>query len=342
MSTNDFYKLDPSKVFDAIESLGLEVTGRYLQLNSYENRVFDVSIEEDTQVLGHDIEFGASSSNHKSVIAKFYRPNRWSNEAIRQEHLFLMDLNSAGIKAVSPFEFNSQSVFTIDGIYFCLFPKAYGRMPQELGKDDLESIGRTLARLHNVGDLSVADKRLLMNVENYGDIALDHSLEFIYPELKSSYIEIADLFLDELSQVLPQLHQLRIHGDCHKGNILQTDPREGSKEYFFVDFDDFCNGPAVQDLWMLLADSKNIDPAKNPELKALLSGYKELRSFNGDDLKYIPLFQGLRIIYYAGWIARRWKDPSFHQIFPNYLEYNYWSEEIASLNEIWKNYREQA
>lgn len=337
MSTSNFYDLDPSKVFDAVEGLGLKVTGRYFQLNSYENRVFDVEIESGSELLKSNILYGGSTQA-KSVIAKFYRPQRWSKDSIIQEHQFLFDLNHAGIKAVAPYVFNKKSVFEHKGIFFTLFPKAYGRMPQELVPTQLESIGRTLARLHNVGEQSEAEHRLFFDTETFGDESLDHISEFIYPEVQQDYFDISNQILDELYQVLPKMKYLRIHGDCHRGNILQTDPMEGEKEYFFVDFDDFCNGPVLQDFWMLLSDSQNLSLKSNPELKSLLQGYQELREFDVNDLKYIPLFRGLRIIYYAGWIAKRWQDPSFKQLFPNYLEYNYWAEELQALKEIWHQY----
>ncbi len=340
MSSKNFYDLDPSKVFDAVESLGLKVTGRYFQLNSYENRVFDIEIESGHELLNSEMTFGASAAQlHKSVIAKFYRPQRWSKESINEEHHFLLDLNLAGIKAVSPYVFNTQTVFDHKSILFTLFPKAYGRMPQELSPSHLQSIGRTLSRLHNVGEQLEAKNRLFFDTETFGDQSIDYLSEYIYPEVRDAYYEIANTILDELYQVLPKLNYLRIHGDCHKGNILQTDPIEGEKEYFFVDFDDFCNGPVIQDLWMLLSDSKNLNPKTNPELESLLQGYMELRDFNVSELKYIPLLQGLRIVYYAGWIAKRWDDPSFKQLFPQYLDYNYWAEELQALKEVWQNYK---
>ncbi len=340
MSSKNFYDLDPSKVFDAIESLGLKITGRYFQLNSYENRVFDVQIESGHQLLHSEMSFGASEAQRdQAVIAKFYRPMRWSKEAINEEHLFLRDLNQAGIKAVSPYVFNNQTVFDHKGIFFTLFPKAYGRMPQELNPSHLQSIGRTLSRLHNVGEQAIATNRLFFDTETFGDESLDYIAEFVYPEIKSTYFAVADMILDELYQILPNLKFVRIHGDCHKGNILQTDPINGDKEYFFVDFDDFCNGPVIQDLWMLLSDSKNLNPKTNPELENFLQGYMELRDFNTAELKYIPLLQGLRIIYYAGWIAKRWDDPSFKHLFPQFLDYTYWAEEAQALKDVWQNYQ---
>lgn len=339
MSSKNFYDLNPSKVFDAIESLGLKVTGRYFQLNSYENRVFDVDIESGQDILRSDFSYGSNILNqNKSVIAKFYRPNRWSMESINEEHAFLKDLNSSGIKAVSPYVLNDQTVFDHKGIYFTLFPKAYGRMPQELNPSQLESIGRTLSRLHNVGEQSTAKNRLYFDTETFGDQSLDHISKYIYPEVRHAYFEVANDILDELFQILPELNFLRIHGDCHKGNILQTDPIQGEKEYFFVDFDDFCNGPVIQDLWMLLSDSQNLNPETNPELEGFLKGYTELREFNISELRYIPLLQGLRIIYYSGWIAKRWDDPSFKYLFPQYLDYKYWAEDVQALNEVWSNY----
>lgn len=332
----NFYNLDPSVVLDAVESLGLRVTGKYYQLNSYENRVFDIEIEEGLKELNEKSQVSALGAEAKSLIIKFYRPNRWSKSCIQEEHDFTRELNKSGVSAVSPFFIDGNSIFERHGMFFSLFPKAYGRMPQELDELSLQSIGRILARLHNVGDQKKSVHRPWLDIETYGDQSLEFSSNFIYPDLKEKYLDCSYNILDRLDDALQSLKYLRIHGDCHKGNILQTDPREGLKEYFFVDFDDFCMGPAIQDFWMLMTDLKDVDPENNFELKNILQGYSELREFDLNSLVLIPLFQGLRIIYYAGWIAKRWDDPSFQKLFPQFKDYNYWAQELQILEEISK------
>lgn len=336
MKQNSFYNLDPSKILSAVESLDLNPTGLYFQLNSYENRVFDLEVEDSNILSNQNLDFGdvKFKPGHRSLIVKFYRPQRWSKKSIQDEHDFLFELYQNGVKAVCPYKVNSKSVFEFDGMYFCLFPKAYGRSPQELLPDQFEAIGRTLARLHNVGEQRESLNRPFFEVSNYGDESLNYIEPYIYPELKNKYFETANNLLDVIEEKLSDLKYFRIHGDCHKGNILQTDPKDGFKEYFFVDFDDFCNGPAVQDFWMLLSDSRIINPSQNLELENLIKGYRELREFNESNLKCIPHLRALRIIYYAGWIAKRWSDPSFKQLFPHFLDYNYWAEELESLTAI--------
>lgn len=310
--------------------MGFRPTGQYVQLNSYENRVFELECEGEPPSLQSPMSIIPTGEDTYRLVVKVYRPQRWSREAIQEEHEFLYALTDEGIPAVAPVKLESQTLFDLNEMLFCIFPKALGRMPQELQPQELVDVGRQLARLHNVGARFTTEHRPSLSTEYYGEQSLDLIEDFIYPEIRTAYYQAADEVLNFLDDRLPSLNYITLHGDCHKGNILQTDPIGADKEYFFVDFDDLCTGPVVQDFWMLLSQT---DLQNNQELESLLKGYETLRNFNHEELSLIPALQGLRIIYYAGWIAKRWSDPSFKALFPQYLDYNYWAEEVRALEE---------
>ncbi len=317
-----FYNLTPHLALESIEAQGFKPTGRYAQLNSYENRVFSIEVENENLNDLNQNEF-------YTLIAKFYRPGRWSKEAIQEEHDFLLELKSDGIPAVAPILINEKSIFLTGEIFTSLFPKQKGRLPQELKLDELKAVGTLLARLHNIGAKKKALNRPSIGAESFGDKSLDILDSIISNEVHTRYFNAAEDILDFLDERLDPSKYLRIHGDCHKGNILQTDPIKGSKEYFFVDFDDFCNGPAVQDFWFLLSGDQD-----EKEQNALLDGYLKLRNFDKNDLELIPGLRGLRMIYYSAWIAMRWEDPSFKLVFENFHSYNYWAQATDNLEEV--------
>ncbi|MGH1468139.1 MAG: serine/threonine protein kinase [Bdellovibrionales bacterium] len=312
-----FYSLTPDAALESIEKQGFELTGRYTQLNSYENRVFSLELEAPDE------------SPNLEIIAKFYRPGRWSKEAILEEHSFLKELNTAGVPAIAPLSINGETIFPTGEIHSTIFPKALGRIPQELSQEELKQVGRLLARLHNVGAQSTAKHRPTISTKTYGDNSLQIISPLIPQELSQRYLNAADDVLNFLDERLDESKYIRIHGDCHKGNLLQTDPIKGPKEYFFVDFDDFCNGPVVQDFWMLFSgDNENL------EKDSILSGYTELRTFDESDFELMNGLRGLRMIYYSSWIAMRWEDPSFQKIFDNFKSYNYWADQTDQLEKI--------
>ena len=313
-----FFNLTPDAVLAGVDSAGFRTTGEYLQLNSYENRVFDVRLEP-----GEIAE---------RLIVKYYRPQRWNRQALLEEHFFLEELKSQGIPAVAPMpQANQETLSSYRGIYLAVFPKAIGRMPQEMSLADLNQVGRLLARLHNIGEQQESKARPTLNVETYGWPALEILKSWVAPEMWSRYETAAITILEYLEDHLNEDQFFRIHGDCHRGNLLQQDTREGDRGFFFVDFDDFCTGPAAQDFWMLLSG----DPETLAEEKeALLSGYEELRHFPPEQHQLLMPLRGLRIIHYGAWIARRWSDPSFPQIFPDYETYTYWAEETEALERI--------
>ncbi|HPI39822.1 MAG TPA: serine/threonine protein kinase [Pseudobdellovibrionaceae bacterium] len=319
---NSFYELTPDHVLEAVEHAGYHPTGQYLQLNSYENRVFDIWLEEDNQV-----------NSPSRIIAKFYRPQRWSREAILEEHSFLQELKAAEIPAVAPL--GGTTTLTLEHDLWCgLFPRTIGRMPEELSLNDLTRIGSTLARIHNVGSQKVAKARPQLTAENFGWSSLQILKDWVSPEVWSRYQAAATDIVSYLEESLNPQDFIRIHGDCHKGNLLYSDRANENPEFSIVDFDDFCNGPVVQDFWMLLSGDPELE---NQELQALLQGYETFRDFNDEDLHLMLPLRGLRILHYGAWIARRWADPSFPRLFPQFRDYTYWAEETESLEKIaWK------
>jgi Ser/Thr protein kinase RdoA (MazF antagonist) len=383
MSRSVFDDLNPDVILGACEELGFQPTGEITQLNSYENRVFDIKVEADDRV-------DETAGPRPAIIAKFYRPGRWSHDAIRDEHLFLSDLRGEGIAAVAPFEVPANEgesfdgarltrdaaggrsdaaqksfdapasnegesfdgarltrdaaggrsdaaefSFVHEGFITALFPKKLGRMPQEFIGNELKQVGRLLARIHNVGARRRATHRPTLNAETYGYKALDRLEGVVYPELWNRYQDAAEAICEFLDDELDPRDEIRIHGDCHKGNLLQYDLR-GEKGFNFVDFDDCCNGPPVQDFFMLLSGASDLDDQAKSELEDLLTGYDELRAVP-DNLYLLEALRGLRILHYAGWIAARWDDPFFPSLFPDFKgqnSYNWWADECLRIEQI--------
>ncbi|MBL7554608.1 MAG: serine/threonine protein kinase [Bdellovibrionaceae bacterium] len=308
---SSFFNLDPESVLKTCENAGFQPTGLFTQLNSYENRVFDIQLE-----------------GSENIIAKFYRPERWTPDAILEEHGFLKELNEAEIPSLNPIKLqNNSTLIDSNGISVAFFPKFRGRMPQELSLGDLNRIGQLFARVHNVGAKAKAPNRPYMDTSYYGGWAtLTHLENWVVPELKSRYFSVAEDILNFIDDRFDPSEFIRIHGDAHKGNILQM-----QESYFLVDFDDFCNGPAVQDFWMLLSYN---DETLADEKDAFIEGYQMFREFPFHQLDWIEALRGLRIIMYAGWIAKRWEDPSFPKLFPDFGNFSYWAEEVEALEKI--------
>lgn len=317
--SSDFDRLQPDLILSAIERAGYFPTGEYSQLNSYENRVFDMRLEVHPQAF-QPID---------RVIAKFYRPHRWSKAAIQDEHDFLNDLISEGIPAVAPLPIKpGGTCFEIEGYIVALFPRVVGRNPQEFLKGELKQVGRSLAHIHNIGARKRATNRPILGPQAYGWDAFPRLERFVYPELWSRYEQTASTLLNYLEDELDTSNNIRIHGDCHKGNLLHS----SKGEFFFVDFDDFCNGPPIQDFWMLLSSGADEEESQH-EQDEICEGYADLREVPNQWHLLEPL-RGLRIIHYAGWISQRWNDPFFKRIFPNFETYNYWLEELQTLEKI--------
>jgi Ser/Thr protein kinase RdoA (MazF antagonist) len=309
--TSDFFlELTPDHILTAVENIGQRSTGRFLALNSLENRVYEVELEDNSRVVG-----------------KFYRPNRWSRECILEEHEFLKDLSLAEVPVVSPLALNDGSTLglTPEGISYAVFPKVRGRAPEELTDAQLTQLGRYIARIHNVGALKKSHARLSINPQTFGTEPLKFLLEkkMIPLEVERSYRECVENIIDLITPLFLGVETLRLHGDCHLGNLLYD-----NDSAFFLDFDDMVEGPAIQDLWLLAGGRSEQDALRR---NTLLSGYKEMRDFDNQSSRLTEPLRALRIIHYSAWVAKRWSDPAFPRAFPDFQTHKYWSGELLDL-----------
>lgn len=316
-----FFHLSPDTILRAVERLGMRCTGRCLALNSMENRVFEVEIE-----LGVE----ERSAYDRFRVAKFYRPGRWTREQILEEHTFLFDMVEQELPVVAPCkDENGESLFEVEefGIYYAVFPKVGGRTPQELTRDEMERLGRLLARIHNVGAGKEAPHRLRLDPTTYGIQNLEFLLSngIIPPELVTHYEQAVRSLCQIISPWFEGVAYHRVHGDLHMGNILMT--REGP---FIVDLDDMVRGPAVQDLWLVIPSRDEYGVAL---LDAFMEGYEQMRLFDPSTLRLIEPLRALRYIHFSAWIARRWEDPSFKAAFPQFGGMGYWKEQVADLQD---------
>jgi Ser/Thr protein kinase RdoA (MazF antagonist) len=304
--------LTPDAILDALESIGLRGDGRMLGLNSYENRVYQVSLEDNSY-----------------VVAKFYRSGRWSDAQILEEHAFGLELAEREIPVIAPQVHGGRTLHEFSGFRFAVYARRGGRTPELEDEKVLEWIGRFLGRIHAVGASAPFKERPALTVETFGDESRDWLLEsgLIPEDLREVWISTVDLALQGVENHFAQTTQnpIRLHGDCHVGNILWTDHGP-----HFVDLDDARMGPAAQDLWMLLAGDR---ATAARQLKALLDGYERFHAFNREELGLIEPLRTLRLIYYSAWIARRWEDPAFPAAFPWFGTQRYWQDRILELRE---------
>jgi Ser/Thr protein kinase RdoA (MazF antagonist) len=306
-----FFRLSPDHVLEAVEHAGLAPTGHCTPLNALENRVYDLRVED-----GHH------------VVAKFYRPGRWSREAILEEHRMLFALRDAEIPVCTPIAFpDGETLHQVEGIFHAVWPRTGGRSPDELSDAEVEVLGRLLARIHNVGAALETPHRLTLNAENFplAALALLEERDFLPPSCARAYreatLEIVRLY-EQLAEGVP-LHP--IHGDCHAGNLLR-----GDDGWVFLDFDDMVVGPAVQDVWMLVPGR---DAVAARQRALLVEAYREFRDFDESSLRLVELLRAFRFVWYAGWIAKRWDDPSFPDAFPHFGTEQYWENETRDLTE---------
>lgn len=321
-STQYFYELTPERILDAVEqSLGVRCTGRALALNSMENRVYELEIE---------LEPAPRDPAARFRIVKFYRPGRWSEAQIREEHQFLTELEELEIPAVAPLRFTDGDTLhrlRDAELWYAVFPKIGGRSPDELNDDQLAQVGRLLARVHNVGASHPAQHRICLTPEVYGIANLRDLVDrgVIPVEYRQNYIATVEQICALSTPWFISVAMQRIHGDCHMGNLLY-----GRSGLFFVDFDDMVMGPAVQDVWLLIPGR---DAEAQRQLQVMLDAYETMRAFDRRSLRLIEALRALRFVHFSAWIARRWTDPAFPRAFAHFGTPRYWAEQLADLRE---------
>jgi Ser/Thr protein kinase RdoA (MazF antagonist) len=309
-----FAGLTPEALLDAVETTGRRCSGQLLALNSYENRVYQVGLEEASP-----------------VVAKFYRPARWSDAAILEEHAFTAELAGHELPVVPPLgDAAGTTLFHHDGWRFALFPRRGGRLVDLDDPERRRLLGRLLGRLHACGATRSFAARAALTVEHHGRASVATLLDggFVPDDLVDAYRSVADDVLDRVAAAFDRagdFRTLRLHGDCHPGNLLWTE--DG---VHLVDLDDCLTGPAVQDLWMLLSGSRE---AMARQFGELLEGYRRFHDFDLRELHLVEALRSLRLLHHAAWIARRWNDPAFPRAFPWFGGQRYWQEQVLALRE---------
>lgn len=308
-----FAGLQPEDIVATLSDLGFDCDGRFLTLNSYENRVYQIGIE-----------------NERPVVAKFYRPGRWSDESILEEHQFSIDLAAQEIPVIPPLEIEGSTLNHAGPFRLAVFPCHGGRSPDLDNYELLTQLGHLVARIHLEGEGSSFVHRPRIDIESYGVDSMDFLLEndFIPDENYDAYESVAELVLDGVEASFERAgdtREIRLHGDFHPGNVLVNQDR-----LHIVDLDDCRHGPGVQDLWMFLSGDRI---EQTPQLEALLEGYQSFRSFDPRELHLIEALRSLRIMHYSAWLARRWEDPAFKVAFPWFDSPRYWDDHILALRE---------
>lgn len=309
----DFAGLTPDVILNAVDHCEFRTDGRLLALNSYENRVYQVGIEDSTP-----------------LIAKFYRPHRWSSDALLEEHRFAQELADEEIPVIAPLQVAGKTLLESEGFRFALYPRQGGHWPELNSQADREWMGRLIARLHAVGATRPFVYRPRLDTESFGHDSCRYLLEngFLPGHIEVAYRTLTEDLLrqiESIQQYAGNITEIRLHGDCHPGNILWT--HQGPH---LVDLDDCRTGPTVQDLWMLLSGERH---EMQGQLIDILEGYEQFRDFDTRELQLIEPLRTLRIIHYAAWLARRWHDPAFPLAFPWFNSPRYWEEHILVLRE---------
>jgi Ser/Thr protein kinase RdoA (MazF antagonist) len=314
-----YARLTPDAILNALEARGLRCDGRLLALNSYENRVYQVGIEDAAP-----------------VVAKFYRPERWSDAQILEEHAFAIELSESEIPVVAPLAFDGATLLEGEGFRFALFPKRGGRSPELDDPEVLEWLGRFIGRIHAVGRARAFVQRPALDIESFGTEPREFLLAsgFIPADLTEAWRQASALALEAVTCAFERAGEvatLRVHGDCHASNVLWT-PASGNQVGgpHFVDLDDSRMAPAVQDLWMLISGDR-ADMGR--QLGRLLKGYEDFSEFDDRELNLVEALRTLRLIHYSAWLARRWDDPAFPLAFPWFNTPRYWQDRILELRE---------
>ena len=317
-SNTPYAALTPDCLLDALDSVGLRPDGRLLALNSFENRVYQVGMEEGPP-----------------LVVKFYRPGRWSAAAIQEEHDFTLDLAERELPVVAPLRLTSgATLHEHAGFLFAAYPRRGGRMPEFDNPDTLEWMGRFIGRIHAVGALLPYHHRPTLDIASFGEESRDFILagDWLPADLLPAWQNVVEQALQGVRHCYAragQVAHLRLHGDCHAGNVLWTEGSQTSGPHF-VDFDDSRMGPAVQDMWMLLSGDH---ASRSRQMCDVLAGYEDFAEFDRRELHLIEALRTLRLLHHSAWIARRWDDPAFPAAFPWFDTPHYWQERILELRE---------
>ena len=318
-----YARLTPDVVLNALDAVGLRCDGRLLALNSYENRVYQVGIEDERR-------------DPALVVAKFYRPERWSEAQVLEEHAFATELERAEIPVVAPLAFEGRTLLEAEGFRLAVFPRRGGRAPELEDPGTLEWLGRFIGRIHAVGAARPFAHRPALDIASFGDEPREFVLAggFIPRELVEPWKQASALALEGVRAAFGRagtIATLRLHGDCHAGNVLWT-PSAGNTPGgpHFVDLDDARTGPAVQDLWMLISGDRQ---SMGTQLGHILSGYEDFAEFDDRELQLVEALRTLRLIHYSAWLARRWDDPAFPAAFPWFGTQRYWQDRVLELRE---------
>jgi Ser/Thr protein kinase RdoA (MazF antagonist) len=307
-----YYRLDPDTVLQAVDSTGLLSDGRLLALNSYENRVYQIGIEDETP-----------------IIAKFYRPGRWSDDQIQEEHDFSLELEGAEIPLIAPTTISGKTLHHFEGFRFALFLRQGGHAPELESRNTLLWLGRFIGRIHAVGSARPFVNRPTLTPERFGDESINTILQdrLLPAHLETAFESLAADLMTAIRAAYERAGNfqiIRLHGDCHPGNVLW---RDGP---FFVDLDDCQSGPAIQDLWMLLSGD-SFEMAE--QMSHVVEGYRQFCHFDTRELQLIEALRTLRMLHHAAWLARRWEDPAFPIAFPWFGDPRYWETQILNLRE---------
>ena len=318
MSETPYVSLTPEVMLDALDAAGFRTDGAFAPLNSFENRVYQFSVEDAPP-----------------VIAKFYRPGRWTDAAILEEHAFVRELEAADVPCVAPVERDGETLFTHAGFRYAVFPREAGRAPNVEDKTVLGVLGRTIGRLHAVGADQPFAHRQRLTTNAFGHESRNFLLasEFIPDELRDAYAAVTEQLLGRIAPTLEsalpattgQPNAIRLHGDCHLGNLLWRYDAPN-----LLDFDDTITGPPMQDLWMLLAGDRE---DQTRQISALVDAYRVFHHFDIAQIRLVEPLRTLRIMRHAAWIAKRWNDPAFPAAFPAFADTRYWSEHVLALKE---------
>lgn len=320
--TKLFEQLNPEQILSVAENFGQRLTGKVMPLNSIENRVYEVE-------LASSFDFGPGfSSQH--IIIKFYRPGRWSKDQLLEEHRFLLSLKDFEIPVVAPLSMgeDEETLFLDDTtkLYYALFPKLQGRLKDELINDEIDQAGRLIGRIHNIGSHGTFSHRLKFHPELFVQGAKQNLIEAetrIDADSLKHYLNLLDPLTQLMGPLVDQLPIQKIHGDFHRGNIVWT-----SHGPVAVDFDDILNGPIEQDLWLLFPGT---DPESLKDRERFLGAYCEMTRKDYVSLRYLEVFRTMRMVHFNGWIAKRWIDHSFQQLFPQFISANYWDQQLIDL-----------